>query len=215
MLVEDRLRQGLEANATSFMPSEEGRLELLHRRRRRHTVHVAASLGTAAAALVAGVALQAGGVHLPGTTPDQGPAGPGHVQTPTSRPTAIPERGGFVHEVTKKQGLALGVPRKTVEQLVGKDGVLLLGIRFHFGSFTIWTNDDRYEATAWDYGSYDFQPDGRLVLTTVSDTCPSCITTLSWRWAGQDVVFTSVDRDVDGDLARWLWSGRWTYQAPR
>lgn len=217
MLVEDRLRQGLEANATSFTPSGEGRLETLHRRRRRRTVNTAASLGAAAAALVAGVVVQLGGLSFPGQSPDQDPARPGVIE-PSGRPTALPELGGFVHEVTRKQGLALGVPRHTVDELAGKDGVLLLGIQFRHGNFTIWTNDDRYKSTAWDFGSYEFTSARHLVLTTISDKCPSCTTTLTWRWAGrtgQDVVFSSVDRDTDGDLARWFWEGRWTYQAPR
>lgn len=215
MLVEDRLRQGLEANATSFAPATEWRLAQVRRRqRRRRTTTVVASVGTAAAAVVAAAVLQLAGASLPVPGPDRGPAGPGQVQPSSGTPTAIPEAGGFVHEVTEKQGLALGVPRRTVERLAGKDGVLPLGFKLQQRTFTIWTNDDRYSPTAHDYGTYEFRPGGRLVLTSVSDRCPGCTTTLSWRWAGRDVVISSVDRDTGGALARWLWKGRWYYQAP-
>ncbi|WP_374456471.1 hypothetical protein [Nocardioides sp.] len=217
MLVEDRLRQGLEANATSFTPATEWRLAQVHRRRRRRrTTNAVASLGSVAAAAAAVAAVQLGGGSLPVPSPDPGPAapGPGLMPPASSQPTVIPEMGGYGRQATEAEGLASGVPRGDVEQLVGKDGVVPLGFRLEQGIYTIWTNDDRFSPTAHDYGTYAFEDGGRLVLTSMTDTCPGCTTTLSWRWKGRDLVFGSVERETDGDVAWWLWSGRWYYSAP-
>ena len=256
MPVEDRLRQGLEANATSFSPRGESRLAQVHRRRRRHNGAVAASLGVAAT-LLAAVVVQVVPGWSPGSTPPAAddcsplrgqpapeedsmdkrtiaaaatvaalasacnPAG-GTSRNPTgdtspgsSSATSrdrLPERGGWLRDVTAKQGRALGVPARTVRRLAGEDGVLPLGFKLQQGSFTIWTNDDAGEATAWDFGTYSYASGHRLVFTTISDRCPSCRTTLDWRTVDDDVVFDQVDRTRAGSLARWLWQGRWDYQ---
>nr|WP_300045766.1 hypothetical protein [uncultured Nocardioides sp.] len=255
MPVEDRLRQGLEANATSFSPQGESRLRQVHRQRRRHNAALAASLGVAAA-LLAAVAVQVAPGWSPGSTPPAAddcspvrghtapkedtmdkrtiaaavtvaalasacdPAGgtshnltgdPERGASSTTVPT-LPEHGGWVREVTAKRGRALGVPARTVRRLVGDDGVLPLGFKLHQGTFTIWTNDDDFEATAWDFGNYRFKRGHVLVLTTVSDTCPSCATSLAWHTIGNDVVFDSVDRTRYDALAEWLWQGRWQHQ---
>lgn len=257
MPVEDRLRQGLEANATSFTPRGETRLEQVHRRRRRHTAAVAASLALTAAVLAA-VVVQV----VPGwsgstpptaddcspvrgrTAPEEDPmdkrtiaaavtvaalasacdpvGGTSRNPTGDTSPGSasstggprLPERGGWVREVTAKRGRALGVPARTVRRLAGEDGVLPLGFKLEMGNFTIWTNDDDGEATAWDYGSYSYRSGHRLEFTTISNTCPSCTTTLTWRTIDGDVVFDPVDRTRSAALARWLWQGRWDYQAP-
>src|SRR6478735_7464525 len=255
MRVEDRLRQGLEANATSFSPHGESRLRQVHRRRRRHNAGLGASL-VVAAALFAAVVVQVGPGWSPGSTPPAAddcspvrghtapeedsmdkrtiaaavtfaarasacdPAGgtshhltgdPERGTSSTGVPT-LPARGGWVREVTAKRGLALGVPSRTVRRLAGDDGVLPLGFRFQQGTFTIWTNDDDENATAWDYGRYAFKRGHALVLTTVSDRCPGCSTSLTWHTIGSDVVFDSVDRATYDALADWLWQGRWHYQ---
>jgi hypothetical protein len=186
MPVEDRLRQGLEANATSFSPRGESRLAQVHRRRRRHNGVVAASLGVAAT-LIAAVAVQVVPGWSPGSTPPaaddcspvrghsapeedsmdkrtiaaaatvaaalasacdpaggttRNPAGDPEKRSSSSAVPTLPERGGWVREVTAKRGRALGVPARTVRRLVGDDGVLALGFKLQQGTFTIWTNDD-------------------------------------------------------------------------
>lgn len=207
MLVEDRLRQGLEANATSFTSSGEWRLEQVHRRRRRRTTGVVASAAAATAAIAAGVVVQLGGIAEP--APNAPPAG--SVERPASSAAAAPA-GGWLREVTAKRGLALGVPRRRVERLVGADGRMQLGLKLEQQTFTIWTNDDKGRATAWDAGSYSFKSGHRLVLTSILDTCPRCTTTLTWRQVGNDVVFSSVQRTRSVLLARWLYEGRWDFQ---
>src|SRR5690349_6864861 len=67
MPVEDRLRQGLEDNATSFSPQGEWRLEQVHRRRRRRTAAVATSVGALAVLLGAGLVQVV--PWAPGSTP--------------------------------------------------------------------------------------------------------------------------------------------------
>ena len=126
----------------------------------------------------------------------------------------LPDRGGWEREVTAKRGRALGVPARTVRRLVGDDGVLPLGFKLQQGTFTIWTNDDDWNASAWDTGNYRFKRGHVLVLTTVSDTCPSCTTAISWHTVGDDVVMDSVDRTRYDALAKWLWQGRWNYGSP-
>jgi hypothetical protein len=258
MLVDDRLRQGLEANAASFVPRGEERLALVRSRRRRRRTGVVGLL--VAAAVLVGAAVQLGPSWVPESTPDaaddcssvtgssapeedsmdkhtiaglallaalvagcdrtgataDGPAGGGD-DTPstgseTPSPDAVPgiPEGGWLREVTRAQGRAMGVPGRTLDRLVGADGVLPLGFKLEQGTnFTIWVNDDEGGATAWDYGTYAFEPGRRLVLTTISDRCPSCTTTLSWQRKGADVVFEAVDRDRSAPVARWLWEGRW------
>jgi hypothetical protein len=262
MPVEDRLRQGLEANATSFSPHGEWRLERVHLRRRRRTRAVAGSVAAATVVLGA-VLVQAVPSWSPGSTapaagdcssveghtaPEEDtmdkrtivaaaavaalasacdPAGgagrtapPGDSSpSPSASSTSdalVPARGGFGREVTVDQGVALGLPRRTVERLVGDDGVLPLGLRFQQGIFTLWVNDDDFEPTAHDFGTYAVEPGGRLVLTSTSDRCPGCTTTLSWQWDGADaVVVDSVERETAGRMARYLWEGRWSYNRPQ
>jgi hypothetical protein len=205
MPVEDRIRQGLDANASAVTSLGVGRLAAVHGRRRR--TNVIASLTGTAAALVAGVAVQV--VGTPSSAgPAPSPAGP--VEQPAA---AAAPFGGYLRDVTAKEGLALGVPRRRVERLTGRDGRLELGLKLQQGTFTLWTNDDAGRPTAWDAGSYVLRPGHRLVATTISDRCPSCTTRLTWQDKGDDIVFTSVTRTRSGRLARWLWGGTWDFQA--
>ena len=146
-----------------------------------------------------------------GTT--RNPTGDPEQRSSSSAVPTLPERGGWVREVTAKRGRALGVPARAVRRLAGDDGVLPLGFKLQQGTFTIWTNDDDGIATAWDYGSYRFRRGHGLVLTTVSDTCPGCTTTIGWHSVGDDVVMDSVDRTRYDALAEWLWQGRWDHQS--
>ena len=206
MLVEDRLRQGLEANATSFTSSGEWRLAQVHRRRRRRTTGVVASAVATSAAIAAGVVVQLGGTAAPAQ--DAPPAGT--VERPASSSDAAPA-GGWLREVTAKRGLELGVPRRTVQRLVGADGRMQLGLKLQQQTFTLWTNDDKGRATAWDAGSDRFKSGHRFVLSSILDTCPRCTTTLTWRQVGNDVVFSSVQRTRSALLARWFYEGRWDF----
>ena len=203
MLVEDKIRQGLDANASAITSSGAGRLADVHRRRRR--TNLVASLTGTALALVAGVAVQALGIPAAGPAP--APAGPD--ERPAAHAAPI---GGYLREVTAQDGLALGVPRRRVERLTGRDGRMQLGLKLQKGTFTLWTNDDDGRPTAWDSGSYVLRPAHRLVATTISDRCPSCTTRLTWRDKGDDIVFSSITRTRSERLARWLWGGRWDFQ---
>jgi hypothetical protein len=210
MPVEDRLRQGLEANATSFTPHEqELRLEQVHRRGRRHDGVVAASLGVAAALLAAVVVQVVPG--WPGSTPPIADAPRRSSSDPVERVAAVPA-GGWVREVTAKKGLALGISRRRVERLTGEDGAMGLGLKLQEQQvFTLWTNDDDGLATAWDTGRYAFTSGHRLVLTSMSSKCPGCVTRLTWSEDGKDLVLSAVRRDTAPLVARWLWEGRWDY----
>ena len=87
-------------------------------------------------------------------------------------------------------------------------------MRFQQGILTLWTNDDDGEPSAWDLGTYEFAPGRRLVLTSMSDRCPGCTTTMTWRSIDGDAVFDSVERGKSSALATWLWEGRWDYNPP-
>ena len=142
-----------------------------------------------------------------------GPAGdstPDGSSAPGSSVARLPE-AGWLRDVTAAEGKALGLPPRTVSRLVGDDGVLPLGFKLQQGTFTIWVNDDDGNPTAHDYGSYDFEPGGRLVLTTMSDSCPGCTTTMTWQRDGDDVSFGSVERERSGTVAKFLWEGDWSY----
>jgi hypothetical protein len=209
MPVEDRIRQGLEANATSFAPSGEWRLVQVRRRRRRHTTNVVASLATTGAVMAAAAALQLGGT-VPWETGPPAADGPGPSGSSLAQRAAQVPLGGWLREVTAKKGVALGIPRRRVERLTGDDGVMELGLKLQEQQvFTIWTNDDDGRPTAWDTGRYEFRSGDRLVLTSMSSKCPGCVTRMTWREDGTDLVLSSVRRDTAPLVARWLWEGRW------
>ncbi|MFM6852117.1 MAG: hypothetical protein ACKOVB_23745 [Terrabacter sp.] len=209
MPVDDRLRQGLEANATSFVPAGEWRLALVRRRRRRRTTNVVASLTTTGAVMAAAAVLQLGG------TVPWGPAPPADGPRPSGSSLAQREAevplGGWMHQVTARRGLELGISRRRVERLTGEDGLLELGLKMEQQIFTIYTNDDEGRYTAWDTGRYAFASGHRLALTSMTSACPGCVTRLTWRQLGRDVAFASVTRDRAGLLARWFYEGRWNY----
>ncbi len=71
MRVEDRLRRGLEANATAFVPDGEWRLRVVRRRHRRRSMVVLAAGSAAALVLGSGLLAARGGglVVLPGPAP--------------------------------------------------------------------------------------------------------------------------------------------------
>lgn len=213
MPVDDRLRQGLEANATSFAPSGEWRLAQVRRRRRRHTTNLVASLATTGVAMAAAAVLQLGGTVPWG--PDSPADGPRPSGSSLSQRAAEVPLGGWLREVTARKGVALGIPRRRVERLTGDDGVMELGLKLQEQQvFTIWTNDDRGLATAWDTGRYVFRSGNRLVLTSMSSRCPGCVTRMTWREDGTDLVLSSVRRDTAPLVARWLWEGRWDDPGP-
>jgi hypothetical protein len=209
MRVEDRLRQGLEANATSFVPDGEWRLAQVRRRRRRRrsTTVLAAGL---AAAVVLGSALVAGrGELLPG---------PAHPSPAAGEPSVLAGDGPVVpdgtwHRVaTEAEAAALGVPRRDVVRHLGDDGRLPLALTVVGDTWAITTTSDAGAVEVGDLGHATYDEQGRLVTTSASSGCPGCEAVLAWRVEGDDLVVKAAD-GLDA-VERLMTEGRWRDREP-
>lgn len=209
MPVEDRLRQGLEVNATSFVPDGEWRLAQVRRRRRRRSAAVLAA-GTAAV-VVLGSALVAGRGELPGT-------GPAHPSPAAGNPTGLAGEGPVVpdgtwHRVVTATGAeALGVGSRDALRLLGDDGRLPLALTVLGGAWAITTTSDDGAVEVGDLGHATYDDQGRLVTTSASTGCPGCEAVLGWRVEGDDLVLEAAD-GLDA-VERLITEGRWQDREP-
>jgi hypothetical protein len=206
MHVEDRLRRGLDANATSFVPEGEWRLVEVHRRRRQRAVTVLVA-ACAAAVVLAVVLLGSGGTRvrmLPG------PAQPSPESTDVSRGddgTGLPDATWF-RVATDAAAASLGVPERAAAEHLGDDGRLPLALTVVDGAWAITTTGDAGEVEVGDLGRAAYDDDGDLVTTSSSSGCPGCRAVLHWRLAGDELVLTSADGSL-GPVERLVTEGTW------
>ena len=212
MRVEDRLRQGLEANATSFVPDGEWRLAQVRRRRRRRSMTVLAATG--AAAVVLGSALVAGHGGGPALLP--GPVHPspgaGDASARAYDGSVVPD--GTWHRVaTEAEAELLGVAHRDVLHRAGDDGRLPLALTVLGDTWAITTTSDTGAVEVGDLGRATYDAGGRLVTTSASTGCPGCETVLTWRVEGDDLVLEAAVDDR-GAVDRWVTDGRWRDREP-
>lgn len=201
MSVDDRLRLGLEVNATSFRPEAEARLAAVHRRHRRRRAVLAAVV---AVAVVTGIG--AGGVWI-GRGDDQPTRGVQPV-APVTGPR-IPD-SAWERTVTRRQAVALGLGRDFLRQNFGAADEVPVVLSF-FGE--AYSQSGRY-AGRWqvgDAGTVAYDGDV-LVLTSTSPGCAGCAVRLDWR-ISDGVLRFSDRRDALEPDDRLMWLGRWSRQA--
>lgn len=217
MSVDDRLRRGLEAEATSFHPEVEARLAALHRRHGRRRAVLAAALTTV---VILGAGLGAGWLFVGGdrgtgadvqpvapaspsrTMPDAGPdAGPG---------ARIPD-SAWERTVTRRQAMALGLGRDFLRDNFGEADEVPVVLSF-FGE--AYSQSGRF-AGRWqvgDAGGVSYEGDV-LVLTSTSPGCVGCVARLAWTVSG-DVLRLSDPRGTLEPDGRLMLLGRWSRQTP-
>lgn len=212
MHVEDRLRRGLEANATSFVPEGEWRLAELHRRRRHRTVTVLVAACAAAAVLAVG--LLGGRGSQPRMLP--GPAQPSPDTTEVSGDgwagSRLPD-ATWSRVATEARAAALGVPERAVAEHLGEDGRLPLALTVVDGTWAITITGDTGEVEVGDFGTVAYAGDGDLVTTSASSGCPGCEAVLAWRVDGDDLVIESADDRMTA-VERLVTEGRWLDRTP-
>ena len=206
MRVEDRLRQGLDANATSFVPVGECRLSEVHRRRRHRAV--TGLVAACAAAVVLAVALLGARGGQLRTLP--GPARPSPDSTDVSRAddgTGLPDATWF-RVATADGAASLGVPERAVARHLGDDGRLPLALTVVDGTWAITTTGDTGAVEVGDFGRAAYDDRGDLVATSESSGCPGCRAVLRWRLAGDELVLASADGAL-GPVERLVTEGTW------
>lgn len=210
MRVEDRLRRGLEANATSFVPDPEWRLAEVHRRRRHRAVTVLVAACAAAAVLAVGLLGGRGSQlrMLPG------PAQPSPDTTEVSGDDwagpRLPDATWF-RVATETRAAALGVPERAVAEHLGEDGRLPLALTVVDGTWAITVTGDTGEVEVGDFGTAAYDDDGDLVTTSASSGCSACRAVLQWREAGDDLVMGSTDERL-GPVERLVTEGTWHHR---
>jgi hypothetical protein len=210
MRVEDRLRRGLEANATAFVPEGEWRLAEVHRRRRQRTVTVLVAACAAAAVLAVGLLGGRGSQlrMLPG------PAHPSPDRTEVSRDgwagPRLPDATWF-RVAAEARAAALGVPERAMAEHLGEDGRLPLALTVLDGTWAITITGDTGEVEVDDFGTAAYDEDGDLVMTSASSGCPGCRAVLRWREAGHDLVIGSADERL-GPVERLVTEGTWRHR---
>ena len=60
-----------------------------------------------------------------------------------------------------------------------------------------------------DAGTLDYDPDGRLVLTSTAPECRGCVASLTWRIHGDRLVLGGFRGTPDDPLARVMLEGVW------
>jgi hypothetical protein len=142
----------------------------------------------------------------------QGAATP--EDAPTERagdaPPARVVEAGWERRTTEDRAQALGLPARTIARYVGEDGVLPLGLRLQQQTYAIYVVDDAGEPSTFDLGSYAYDDDGRLVLTSSSTSCSDCDTAVAWQQDGSRLVIHGVTGGRVTALDRLVWEGDWT-----
>lgn len=217
MSVDDRLRRGLEANATSFQPEVEARLAALQGRHGRRRAVLA---GAAAAVVLTGVGItgawlgSAGGsgrsvepVAPVAPTPD-GSRGTTSEATPATG-ARVPD-SAWRRTVTREQAVELGLDRGFLRDNFGDVDRVPLVLSF-FGD--AYSQSGRY-AGRWqvgDAGTVSYDGD-LLVLTSTSPGCSGCVAKLEWQVSRGTLRLS----DPRGELApdgRLMLVGSWSRQS--
>ena len=206
MSVEDRLRRGFEANARAFVPEGEKRLVEVRRRYRARTGALAAAVGAALVAVVAAGSLLWGS-EQPGT-PEPAPS-PTQVTTSANAYTGprIPD-SGWRKVVTRAQLVRAGAESAFLAENLGRADRLPITLSF-VGK--VYSQSGRYPG-GWavgDAGTLDYDPDGRLVLTSTAPECRGCVAALRWRIHGNRLVLGGFRGTTDDPLAQVMLEGTW------
>ena len=209
MSVDERLRAGLERNASVVVPAGEARLVAVRRRhRRRITAMTVGGVGAAAATVVLGFTLVGGGAGR--SAPE--PLPPADSSAPLPTVTQDPGTGPIPDStwrkvVTLEQAQDLGVPSARIVRDIGDDGRLPLELRLEGGRFTLTGDFGGAVAQTGDIGKVTYDEAGRLVVESL--TCAACSdVTLTWRIEDSRLEITRMGAR-GGPMTRAVWLGTW------
>ena len=142
------------------------------------------------------------------TTPAEAPVEQAPVEVSDASGDRVGE-GGWEREATEDRARALGLSPRTIARYVGEDGVLPLGMKLQMQTYAIYVVDDDGEPRTYDLGSYSYDDEGRLVLTSSSTTCDDCTTTLGWQQDGDRLTIDEVSGRGTTPLVRLVWQCTW------
>jgi hypothetical protein len=205
MSVDERLRAGLELNASTVAPEGEARLVAVRRRHRRRMSGLAlGGVGTVAAGVALAVGLASGGADR---------AVPPEPAPPVVTPPPAPETAGLIPDstwrrvVTATEASAGGVSEGRIRDDIGTDGRLPMEMRLTTDTFTQ-TGD--FGGSGWqvgDSGTVAYDDRGRLVVTSLQ--CAACSPlTVTWRLEGGRLVLIRATGS-NGPMEQVIWTGTW------
>lgn len=210
MSVDERLRAGLDANASGIVPGGEARLSAVRARHRRRLVAMGVA-GVSAAAATAVLVLDTltGGTDR-AVPPEPAPPAETATTSPTTPPASV---AGLIPNstwrkvVTTEQARDEEVSSVRIRRDIGDDGRLPLELRLMDGN---WTQTGDYGGAAWvigDSGTVAYDERGRLVAA--SDQCATCsVLSITWRIDGSRLVITELS-PRGGSMVRAVWLGTW------
>jgi hypothetical protein len=207
MSVDERLRNGLEANALAFRPEGETRLADLHRRLRRRRVLLVTAGATAAAAAVALV------VGLNSSWPSA--REPDILEEPTTSSTATADPGPripastWTKVLTRVEAEAAGVPEAKIVEQVGDDDEAPLTLQFNADRWSISVTNDQGTVELGDYGTLTYAGPDRVTTTSDSPGCPGCQAELTWAIDDDQLVLDLATGARLGRLERLITLGTW------
>lgn len=209
MSVDERLRAGLELNATALVPAGEARLVAVRRRhRRRITTMTMGGVGAAAAAVVLAFTLVGGGAGRSAPEPPPPADSSAPLPTVTQDPGTGPIPDSTWRKVlTTEQAEAAGVPPVRIRRDIGDDGRLPLELLLEGGRFTLTGDFGGAVSQIGDIGKVTFDQTGRLVVESLR--CATCSeVTLTWRIEESRLEITRMGAR-GGQMTRAVWLGTW------
>jgi TRAP-type C4-dicarboxylate transport system substrate-binding protein len=140
----------------------------------------------------------------PADAPSTTEAEPSNVET-------IPP-GTYSRVILRDEAIAEGFDPELVDAMLGPDGELPEAIEITTDGWVHHVTNDAGFSEVGDLGTYSYDEDGRLVLTSESTGCPGCVAVVDWTLANG--ILTLKFGDVDGpedpyDEGHLLYVGDW------
>jgi len=143
-----------------------------------------------------------------------------HTSSPAvtkSAPTASAYDGptlpdsSWSRELTAEQVRRAGMPNADIRLHFGPDGWLPLTLQFVDDTWsTSLTNDSGVDETG-DVGTLEYDDRGRMWMTSNSEGCPGCVSTMAWTIRGDGLSLEPAGALPGGDpLERLIMGGTWT-----
>ncbi len=145
--------------------------------------------------------------------PTQSSPAPAVEATPT-RPSydgpTVPN-SSWTKELSAAQGRRAGMGRADILHHFEQDGRLPLSLELLDGSWSISVTNDAGVREPGDVGTFEYDDQGRLVMTSYSEGCPGCVSTLAWSLRGESLSLEPVGPLPGGEpLERLIMGGTWT-----
>jgi len=145
------------------------------------------------------------------TQPASSPAvtEPGPTGAASDGPT-IPN-SSWSKELTATQGRRAGMQHADIRLQFGQDGRLPLTFQFLDGTWSIVVTNDSGVDEMGDLGTLEYDDRGRMLMTSNSEGCPGCVSTMAWTIRRDRLRLESVGALPGGDpMERLIMGGTWT-----